>query len=112
MTDSQVTPERFHDAGDTVVTESRYSGVYKATGKSINAQACHVWKIRDGKVTSFQQYLDHRADAGRHGNTRRGAHGRGKPRLSDSGVERDLGAAPASLTSLTTSGIERPYQRC
>jgi ketosteroid isomerase-like protein len=53
-----VTPKEFHDGGDTVVTECRYTGVHKATGKSIDAQACHVWKFRDGKVTSFQQYLD------------------------------------------------------
>ena len=53
-----VTPKEFHDGGDTVVTECRCTGVHKATGKSIDAQACHVWKFRDGKVTSFQQYLD------------------------------------------------------
>jgi len=53
-----ITPEKLHDAGDTVIAECRYTGVYKATGKSINAQACHVWKFSDGKVTSFQQYLD------------------------------------------------------
>jgi hypothetical protein len=28
------------------------------TGKKLDAQACHVWKIRDGKVASFQQYVD------------------------------------------------------
>ena len=53
-----VTPHTYHDAGDTVVAECRYTGVYKATGKSIDAQACHVWKFRDGKATSFQQYVD------------------------------------------------------
>jgi ketosteroid isomerase-like protein len=53
-----VTPTEFHDAGDTVVAECRYTGVHKATGKSINAQVCHVWKFRDGKITSFQQYVD------------------------------------------------------
>ena len=26
--------------------------------KSINAQACHVWDFKDGKVTRFQQYVD------------------------------------------------------
>ena len=53
-----VTPEAFHDAGDIVVAECRYTGVHKATGKSIDAQACHVWKFSDGKVTNFQQYVD------------------------------------------------------
>ena len=52
------TAKTFYDAGDTVVVECGYTGVYKATGKSIDAQACHVWKLSEGKVTSFQQYLD------------------------------------------------------
>jgi ketosteroid isomerase-like protein len=53
-----VTPKEFHDAGDSIVVECGYTGVYRATGKRINAQACHVWKFSDGKVTSFQQYVD------------------------------------------------------
>ena len=46
------------DAGDSVVVEGRYSGVYKPTGKRMDAQVCHVWKIKNGKVTSFHQYVD------------------------------------------------------
>ena len=53
-----VTPKEFHDAGPVVVVEARYTGTYKQTGKSLDAQVCHVWKIRDGKITSFQQYAD------------------------------------------------------
>lgn len=53
-----VTPHTYHDAGDTVVVECRETGVYKATGKSMDAQNCHVWKFTDGKATSFQQYAD------------------------------------------------------
>jgi len=53
-----VTPNEFYDAGDTVAVECRYTGVYKATGKSIEAQVCHVWKLSNDKVTSFQQYVD------------------------------------------------------
>jgi ketosteroid isomerase-like protein len=44
--------------GDTVIVEARYSGTYKPTGKSIDAQACHVWDVRNGKVVKFQQYTD------------------------------------------------------
>jgi hypothetical protein len=51
-------PKEFHDAGDTVVVEGRYTGTYKATGKNVDAQMTHVWRLRDGKVTSFQQYVD------------------------------------------------------
>jgi ketosteroid isomerase-like protein len=50
--------EQFHDAGDTVVMEGRYTGKCLATGKSLDAQVCHVWKIRGGKLTSFQQFVD------------------------------------------------------
>lgn len=52
------TPKEFHDAGDTVVVEGRYSGTYKATGRHLDAQMAHIWRLRDGKVTSFQQYVD------------------------------------------------------
>ncbi|MGH9046743.1 MAG: nuclear transport factor 2 family protein [Acidimicrobiales bacterium] len=53
-----VNPKDFHDAGDVVVVEARYSGTYKATNKALDAQVTHIWRLRDGKVTSFQQYVD------------------------------------------------------
>ena len=48
----------FYGAGDSVIVEARYRGTYKPTGKSIDAQACHVWDFKDAKVTRFQQYTD------------------------------------------------------
>jgi len=48
----------FHDAGSSVIVEARYTGTFKATGKSMDTQVCHVWDLRDGKVTRFQQYVD------------------------------------------------------
>ena len=56
--DFTVHPKSFHGAGDSVIVEARYSGTYKATGKSMDAQGCHVWDFKDGKVTRFQQYVD------------------------------------------------------
>jgi ketosteroid isomerase-like protein len=53
-----VHPKVFHDAGHSVIVEVRYTGTVKATGKSVDAQACHIWDVKDGKVTKFQQYLD------------------------------------------------------
>ncbi len=53
-----VHPKAFHDAGNSVIVEIRYSGTYKATGKSMDAQGCHVWDMKDGKLTRFQQYVD------------------------------------------------------
>lgn len=51
-------PEEFLDAVDTVVVLGRYRGTYKATGKPLDAQLVHVWRLRDGKAVSFQQYTD------------------------------------------------------
>ena len=48
----------FHDAGDDVIVEGRYRGTFKATGKSLDTQFCHVWHITDGKATRFQQYMN------------------------------------------------------
>ena len=53
-----VHPKSFHSAGDSVNVECRNSGTYKATGKSMDTQVCHVWDVRNGKVTRFQQYVD------------------------------------------------------
>jgi uncharacterized protein len=47
-----------HDAGEHVVTEGRYTGTYKASGKSLDAQVCHVLRFQDGKLVRFQQYVD------------------------------------------------------
>ncbi len=53
--DFTVHPEQFYDAGPVIVIEARYTGTFKQTGKELDAQVCHIWKIRDGQVTSFQQ---------------------------------------------------------
>ncbi len=53
-----VHPKAFYGAGDTVIVELRYGGTYKATGKSMDTQVCHIWDVKDGKVTRFQQYMD------------------------------------------------------
>jgi ketosteroid isomerase-like protein len=53
-----VTPREFHGAGDTVVVEGRYTGTFTATGKQLDAQVCHVWKLRGGKHASYQQSVD------------------------------------------------------
>ena len=46
------------DAGDTVVALGHYVGTCRATGQPIRAQLAHVWRLEDGKATSFQQYTD------------------------------------------------------
>ncbi|HSJ67697.1 MAG TPA: nuclear transport factor 2 family protein [Anditalea sp.] len=44
-----------HD--DKVLATLRYDAKYKS-GKSYNAQAAHLWTLKDGKVVAFQQYVD------------------------------------------------------
>ncbi len=53
-----VAPAEFIDGGDAVVVLGKYSGTYKATGKSFQADFAHVWKIKDGKAIRFVQYVD------------------------------------------------------
>lgn len=53
-----VTSHERIDAGDTVVSLGRYSGVCKATGKAMDAQFAHVFRVKNGKVAAFQQYAD------------------------------------------------------
>lgn len=61
MTDADnfaVSPSTFIGDGDTVVALGRYSGRMRATGIAVDAQFAHVWRLRDGKITHFQQYTD------------------------------------------------------
>src|SRR5258708_32876574 len=51
-------PEEFLDAGDTAVVRGRYRAAYNATGRSIDAQYVHVFRVANGKIVRFQQYCD------------------------------------------------------
>jgi ketosteroid isomerase-like protein len=51
-------PCEFIDGGDSLVALGKYSGTYKATGKSFQAEFAHVWKIKEGKAVKFVQYVD------------------------------------------------------
>lgn len=45
-------------SNDQVLATLRYHGKFIKTGTSIDAQAAHLWKLKGGKVVSFQQYVD------------------------------------------------------
>ena len=53
-----VNVQAIHADGDTVIATGRYTGVFKATGRPLDAQLVHVWTVKDGKAASFQQYTD------------------------------------------------------
>ncbi|MFN7944128.1 MAG: nuclear transport factor 2 family protein [Blastocatellia bacterium] len=51
-------PHEFIDGGDTIVALGHYSGKASSTGKSFQAAFAHVWKLQDGRVIRFVQYVD------------------------------------------------------
>ena len=56
--------KQFVSAGDDgVLVTGRYKGKNKANGKELDAQFAHVWSMKDGKATSFQQYTDTKQSA-------------------------------------------------
>ena len=51
-------PNTFIDGGDHVIVVGRYGGTKKAGGAKLDAPFCHVYRFRDGKIATFQQYTD------------------------------------------------------
>ena len=49
-------PDEFLDAGNAIVVLGRYRGTFRATGRALDAQMVHVWRVREGKAAAFQQY--------------------------------------------------------
>ena len=43
---------------DIIIAEGVYSGTYKKTGKAFQADFSHVWKLKNGKIIKFKQYVD------------------------------------------------------
>jgi len=56
--DFAVTAEEFIASGDAVAAVVRYTGTGKATGKKLDLPVVHVWKVRNGKVEQFRQFID------------------------------------------------------
>jgi ketosteroid isomerase-like protein len=52
------TPDRFHDAGNSVAVSGWYTAVFVKTGKPMRCRSLHVWDVCDGKVTAFEQFCD------------------------------------------------------
>jgi uncharacterized protein len=56
--DYKFTPEDYVASGDKVVAYGTYTGIYKTTGKSFEARVAHIWKLKDGKIVAFEQFVD------------------------------------------------------
>lgn len=50
--------ERVLGCGDTAVSQLRYHGTVKSTGRTLDLPAVYVWDLRDGKVGRGQEYVD------------------------------------------------------
>lgn len=56
--DYKFTPEDYVASDNKVVAFGTYTGTYKITGKPFEARVAHVWKLKDGKIISFEQFVD------------------------------------------------------
>ena len=56
--DYKFTPEGYVSSDDKVVAYGTYTGTYKITGKPFEARVAHVWKLKDEKIISFEQFVD------------------------------------------------------
>jgi ketosteroid isomerase-like protein len=54
----KATVTRYIDSGDGVFVIGFYEGTYRATGKSMRADFAAEYKVRNGKITEFNQYTD------------------------------------------------------
>ena len=52
------TPQEFIAQADTVVSTSEYGCTVNATGKISLTPWVFIWKLRNGKVTSYEQFHD------------------------------------------------------
>ncbi len=55
----EIIRERFLSDGDEVAMIGRY-GMGIASGKPLDAQVLHLWRVVDGKIVGFQQFADTR----------------------------------------------------
>ena len=56
--DYKFTPEDYVANNDKVVAYGTYTGTFKLTGKAFTARVAHVWKLKDKKIISFEQFVD------------------------------------------------------
>lgn len=56
--DYKFTTEDYVASEGKVVAYGTYTGTYKLTGKSFVARVAHVWKLKEGKIVSFEQFVD------------------------------------------------------
>jgi uncharacterized protein len=56
--------ERYVPIGDRVLVLTRYSGVAKSSGLSVDQEGAHVWRMRDGTALRLEVFPDRHAALG------------------------------------------------
>ena len=56
--ESKVDPDQFVDSGNTVVAVGHTRGTARATGRTFEVPAVHVWTIENGRVVRYEAYID------------------------------------------------------
>ncbi|MEK3789413.1 nuclear transport factor 2 family protein [Paenibacillus sp. FSL K6-1230] len=51
-------PKEFYEDGNTIIVVGVYFGTYKLTGKFFEADFVHIWRVENGKIVRFKQYVD------------------------------------------------------
>jgi ketosteroid isomerase-like protein len=41
-----------------VTVTGTYQGTHRATGRTLEAEFCHLWTVEDGQITGFRQFTD------------------------------------------------------
>jgi hypothetical protein len=55
---SEFTPLEFDATGDKVFVRGRSAMTIRRSGQSVASEWCHIFTLRDGKVTRFQEFTD------------------------------------------------------
>lgn len=56
--ESAVAIEALFQAGDRVVQYGRTRGTTRTSGTAFDIPECHIWTVRDGRVTEMAFYID------------------------------------------------------
>ena len=57
-TDYTFTPEGYVAEGDKVVAYGTYTAINNTNGKPLKARVAHLWRLKDGKIVQFEQFVD------------------------------------------------------
>jgi ketosteroid isomerase-like protein len=51
-------PHTFAAAADKVIVQGHYRWTVRTTGKPVDSEWCHIFTLKNGKVTEFREFTD------------------------------------------------------